>query len=229
MSQKPLVALIHAVPVSVPAATSAFKVVWPDADVANIIDESLFHNLTSGTAERDAVVERFRALTEFALSPTTDGRRPQAILFCCSAFAYAIGQARVGRNVPILTPAEAGIEDALAAGKRIGLVVSAEAALAPLVDEFSGIAAARNRSYELVPIVANGAIEAIREGRMEEHDRIVVQAIESAPEVDVVLMGQFTMSRAASLFLPDRTPRVLTTPTSAVRKLRSLLGAGSAA
>lgn len=224
MSQKPLIALVHAIPDSMPAAIAAFQSVWPDADLANIVDDTLFHNLTSGRAKREAVIARFHALTEFALSPTTDGRRPQAILFCCSAFAYAIGEARADRTVPILTPAEAGIEDALAAGSRIGLVVSAEPALAPLVDEFADIAAAKNRTYELVPIVAKGAIEAARAGRMDEHDRIVKEAIESAPYVDVVLMGQFTMSRAAAVFPPDRTPRVLTTPTSAVRKLRSLIG-----
>jgi hypothetical protein len=223
MSQKPLIALVHAVPDSMPAATSAFEAVWPGADVANIIDESLFHNLKSGRAKREAVVERFQALTEFALSPTTDGRRPQAILYCCSAFAYAIERARAGRSEPILTPAEAGIEDALDAGRKIGLVVSAEAALAPLVDEFADIAARKGRKYELVPIVAHGAIEALREGRVQDHDLTVERAIEEAKGVDVVLMGQFTMSRAATRFPKDRTPRVLTTPGSAVRKLRSLL------
>jgi hypothetical protein len=62
---------------------------------------------------------------------------------------------------------------------------------------------------------------------MEDHDLTVERAIEETKGVDVVLMGQFTMSRAASRFPKDRTPRILTTPESAVRKLRLLLGGDS--
>jgi len=218
-----MIALVHAIPDSMPAAISAFRADWPEADLVNIVDESLFLNLTSGTSIRQAVVERFGALTEFALGPGTDGRRPDALLFCCSAFAYAIEQARAGRKVPILTPAEAGIEDALECGNRIGLVVSAEAALPPLLDEFAEVARARNQRYELVPIIAKGAIEALRDGRPEEHDKIVAKAIDSAPDTDVVLMGQFTMSRAAAVISHNARRPVLTTPGSAVRKIRSLL------
>src|SRR5690606_1798022 len=133
---------------------------WPEADLVNIVDDSLFHNLTSGKATHEAVLKRFHALTDFALSPTTDGRKPEALLFCCSAFAYAIDAVRAGRAVPILTPAEAGIEQALDAGERIGLIVSAEAALPPLADEIAGLARAKGREYELIPVIARGAIEA---------------------------------------------------------------------
>jgi Asp/Glu/hydantoin racemase len=219
-----LIALIHAIPESMPAAISAFGTGWPEADLVNIIDDSLFRGLSSGEAGRHAVVARFQALTEFALGPTTDGRCPQALLFCCSAFGYAIEQARIGKHVPILTPAEAGVTQALESGRRIGLVVSAEAAVSPLADEFAEAARAMNREYELVPIIATGAIEALRAGHGDEHDRLVAEAIASAPDTDVVLLGQFTMSRAASSLPREHMPPVLTTPASAVRRLRSLLG-----
>lgn len=229
MTSKPLIALVHAIPDSMTAAVAAFRMGWPEADLVNIVDDSLFHNLSSGSSTRDAVIRRFHALTDFALGPSTDGRAPAAILYCCSAFAYAIEAARAGRGVPILTPAEAGIEEALDAGERIGLVVSAEAALPPLVDELGEMARRKGKKYELIPVIAKGAIEALREGRTQEHDRIVADAIGAMPAADVVLMGQFTMSRAAVALDSHHRPPVLTTPGSAVRKLRSLLeGKGAA-
>ncbi|WP_218511087.1 aspartate/glutamate racemase family protein [Variovorax sp. dw_308] len=206
-----------------PAAIAAFEAGWPEADLVNIVDDSLFHNLSSGKADREAAVARFQALTEYALGPTTDGRRPQALLFCCSAFAYAIELARAGRQVPILTPAEAGLEQALQTGRRIGLVVSTDPVMPPLAEELANIARAMGRDYELVPIVAEGAIAALRAGDGEAHDRLVIEAIAAAPATDVVLMGQFTMSRAASVVPRDRMPPVLTTPGAAVHKLRALL------
>ena len=229
MSQKPLIALVHAIPDSMPSIVAAFGEGWPEADLINIVDDCLFHNLSAGTATREAVVARFHALTEYALGSATDGRKPQALLFCCSAFAYAIEAARAGKDVPILTPAEAGIEQALEAGERIALIVTAEAALPPLVDELTDMARAKGKKPELVTVIAKGAIEALRDGRPEDHDRIVAEAIASMPPVDVALMGQFTMSRAARVLAPNHNPPVLTTPGSAVRKLRTLLADGSPA
>jgi Asp/Glu/hydantoin racemase len=223
MSSRPLIALVHAIPDSMPAAISAFERGWPEAEIINLVDDSLFKDLDAGTSSASAVIERFLALTRYALGKTTAGKKPQGLLFCCSAFGYAIEAVRKEFEGPILTPAEAALEHALEAGSRIGLVVSAEGAVRPLVEELSAIAGA-HRPFELFPAIAHGAMPALRAGRFEEHDRIVADTIGTLPATDAIILGQFTMSRAAATIKPRKGERLYTTPSSAVVKLRSLLG-----
>ena len=75
------IALIHAVTVAVAPVETAFRELWPEADCANILDNSL-----SVDRERDrrltaAMTGRIIALAEYGLATGAD-----AILFTCSAF-----------------------------------------------------------------------------------------------------------------------------------------------
>jgi hypothetical protein len=223
MRSRPLVALIHALADSMPAAISAFESGWPEAEIFNVVDDSLYKDLEAGTSSPDAVTERFLGLARYTLGKTTSGRKPQALLFCCSAFGYAIDAVKKEFDCPILTPAEAALGDALKAGSRIGLIASAEGAVRPLAEELGAIAQPQGRPFELIPAIAHGAMAALRAGRFQEHDRIVAETIATLPATDSIILGQFTMSRAAATVKPPHRTPLYSTPDSAVRKLRSLL------
>ncbi len=224
MRSRPLIALVHALADSMPPAISAFESGWPEAEIFNVVDDSLYKDLEAGTSSPDAVVERFLKLARYTLGQTTAGRKPQGLLFCCSAFGYAIDAVKREFQLPILTPAEAALGDALKAGPRIGLIASAEGAVRPLAEELRAIASPQGRPFELIPAIARGAMAALRAGRFQEHDSIVADTMATQPKTDAIILGQFTMSRAAAAIRPPQGTRLYTTPSSAVQKLRSLLG-----
>jgi hypothetical protein len=61
---------------------------------------------------------------------------------------------------------------------------------------------------------------ALDRGDAAEHDRLVAETARSREGCDVIALAQFSLSSAASLVAKMTGCTVLTTPDSAVRKLR---------
>ena len=70
----PRIVLIHALRESVQPAMAAMAQVWPEAQVANLLDDSLSADLAArhGVIE-DSIVERFVTLGRYARSTGADG------------------------------------------------------------------------------------------------------------------------------------------------------------
>src|SRR6185437_6426154 len=139
-----------------------------------------------------------------------------AILFTCSAFGPCIDAvARERAPMPVLKPNEAMIEQAVAKGRRIGLLSTFAPTLASMPREFPA-------SVEIVPKIAEGALAALDRGERERHDRLVAEAAKDLRDCDVIALAQYSMAPAAAR-VADMTGRcVLTTPDSAVAKLKRL-------
>ncbi len=74
-----------------------------------------------------------------------------------------------------------------------------------------------------MPQFAEGALAALDRGDRREHDRLVVEAAKHLRDCDLIALAQYSMAPAASL-VADATGRpVLTTPDSAVMKLKRAL------
>jgi hypothetical protein len=212
------IALIHALKHSIPAIEDAFARLWPDASLANLLDDSLSTDLARDGALTPAMTERFLTLARYARATGADG-----VLFTCSAFGPCIEAcARDLAPIPVLKPNEAMIEEAIAlAGPtaRIGLLATFAPTLASMPPEFA-LAAPR---ATLVPCLADAALRALDRGDPVGHDREAAQAATALRDCDVVALAQFSLSRAAGLVGTATGKPVLTTPDSAVRKLQRLL------
>jgi Asp/Glu/hydantoin racemase len=208
------IALIHALSHSVPAIVAAFQREWPQATLANLLDDSLSADLARDGALTPAMSERFRMLSRYAKNCGADG-----ILFTCSAFGPCIEACvRDLAPLPVLKPNEAMIEEAVAlAGPRgrIGLLATFAPTLQSMPAEFTAVAPGVT--------VAAAALPALDRGDAAGHDRAAAQAATALRDCDVVVLGQFSLARAAPLVAEATGKTVLTTPASAVRKLKRLL------
>ncbi|MBI0434412.1 aspartate/glutamate racemase family protein [Roseomonas sp. KE0001] len=209
------IALIHALRHSPPPIEAAFARLWPEAGLMNLLDDSLSADLARDGTLTPAMTGRFLALARYALGTGADG-----ILFTCSAFGPCIEAVqREFPRIPVLKPNEAMIEEAAAAGGRIGLLASFAPTLASMPPEFpAGLA--------LRPRLAEGALAALDRGDAAEHDRLAGEAARDLAGCDVIALAQFSLASAAPRVAEITGRPVLTTPESAVRKLRRLLGAG---
>ena len=208
------VALIHALRHSPPPIEAAFRAEWPTARLMNLLDDSLSADLARDGALTPAMAERFLTLARYAA-----GTGAEAILFSCSAFGPCIEAcARDLAPLPVLKPNEAAIEEAVARGRRIGLLATFAGTLASMPAEFPP-------GVEVVPCLAEGALAALDAGDAEAHDRLAAEASHALRHCDVVLLGQFSLARAAAAVAQATGRPVLTTPGSAVAKLKRLLGA----
>jgi hypothetical protein len=212
------IALIHAMAHSIPPIEAAFRRLWPEATLMNLLDDSLATDLAHDGALTPAMTRRFLALGRYACSTGTD-----AILFTCSAFGPCIEAcARDLAPTPVLKPNEAMIEEAIALTGprgRIGLMATFAPTLSSMPAEFHAVAP----EAALVPCLAEGALAALNAGDPGAHDAAAARAATALTDCDVIALAQFSLSAAAGAVAAATGKTVLTTPDSAVRKLRQLL------
>jgi Asp/Glu/hydantoin racemase len=210
------IALIHALKHSVQPIESSFARLWPDAILMNLLDDSLSADLARDGRLTSAMTERFLTLGRYATATGVNG-----ILFTCSAFGPCIeAVAREHAPMPVLKPSDAMIEQAAARGHRIGLLSTFAPTLASMPREFP-------RGVEVVPKLATGALAALDRGARAEHDRLVAEASRDLRDCDLIALAQYSMAPAASLVAEASGRPVLTTPDSAVLKLKQLLAVTS--
>jgi Asp/Glu/hydantoin racemase len=217
----PRIALIHALPESSEPANRAFAALWPEAARFNLLDDSLAPDLAASGAITPAIAERFLTLGRYAARTGAAG-----ILYTCSAFGTAIAAVKRDLVIPVLTPNEAALEAALAAGPRIALLATFPATIPSMSGELQELAAARGLVPQLATHVVEGALAALKAGDADTHDRLIAAAAAALPPVDALVLAQFTMARAAAALAPVPGRAVLTTPESAVRKLKMLVRGG---
>jgi Asp/Glu/hydantoin racemase len=206
------IALIHALKHSIQPIESSFARLWPEVRLMNLLDDSLSADLARDGRLTDAMTERFLALGRYVVSTGAD-----AILFTCSAFGPCIeAVARAHAPIPVLKPNEAMIEQAARRGRKVGLLSTFPPTLVSMPREFPA-------SVELVPKLAEGALAALDRGDRAEHDRLVVEASKDLRDCDVIALAQYSMAPAASAVEQASGRPVLTTPDSAVSKLKEML------
>jgi Asp/Glu/hydantoin racemase len=210
------IALVHALKHSIAPIEASFARLCPEASLMNLLDDSLSVDLARDGSLTLAMTERFLLLGRYAASTGAD-----AILFTCSAFGPCIeAVAREQAPRPVLKPNEAMIQQAVARGERIGLLSTFPPTLASMPREFPS-------SVRIVPKLAEGALAALDRGDRAEHDRLVAQAARDLRDCDLIALAQYSMAPAAELVAEASRRPVLTTPDSAVMKLKELLAVRS--
>ncbi|MBL8655174.1 MAG: arylsulfatase [Alphaproteobacteria bacterium] len=205
--------LIHALRESVAPARAAMERGWPDAQVCNLLDDSLSADLARLGHLDDAMIDRFVRLGRYARDEGAQG-----ILFTCSAFGKAIEAVKADLPIPVLKPNESAFRAALRHGKRIGLLVTFVGSLAPLSAE---LRAAAGKGLQLEAHLVEGALQALESGDGAAHDRAIATVATALPPVDAIVLGQFSMARAAANVAHAH---VYTTPDAAVAELKTLVG-----
>jgi Asp/Glu/hydantoin racemase len=216
----PRIALIHAVATAIPPIQHAFKEGWPAATLSNLLDDDLMPAYTREGGLTPHVTERICALALYAARTGADG-----ILFTCSVFPQAEDMAKQLVRVPLLKPDEAMIAAALDAGSRIGVVATNPPAAPAAAAQLEAGAKARGVNIQVVQSVAEGAFAIGNRGDAATHDRMVVEAAQRiADQVDVLCLAQVSMALARAAVQARVKVPVLTSPATAVMRLKRLLG-----
>jgi Asp/Glu/hydantoin racemase len=218
MCGAPRIALIHAVAVAMPPVEAAFREHWPQAERVNILEDSLSPDREAAGMLTAELSRRIAALADYAAQSGARG-----ILFTCSAFGTAIEGARAKLSIPVLKPNEAMFEEALARAMRVGMLATFEPSIASMEEEFRALAAERNRQARLESLWVDGAMAALRAGDGETHDRLLAQAAPRLAHCEVILLAHFSTARARQAVAEALGRPVLTSPASAVGRLRNLL------
>ncbi len=229
----PRIVLLHATPVAMPPVAAAFAALWREAEVVNLLDDGLTIDRAREDAISEGLIDRFVALGRYARLIGADG-----ILVTCSAFGPAIDRLADAVPVPVLKPNEAMFKAALAQGSstgcdRIGMLATFAPSVSTMTEEFDAFVAADGTRTDgsratLTTIVVDDAIDLLRRGDVDSHNRLVAARAPEFAGYDAIMLAHFSTSRAAAAVRAAVDVPVLTAPEAAVTAMRGLVGAGRA-
>ena len=185
------VALVHAVAVAIDPVREAFAELWPEAELANILDDSLSPDRARDVELSPALAERIASLGRYALSSGAD-----AVLYTCSAFGPAIEAFAASTPRPVLTPNEAMFARALTAGRRLGMLATFAPSVASMEAEFRAQAAEAGVDADLATVLVEPAMVALKAGDAAAHNRLLAGAASALAGRDAIMLAHFSTSCA---------------------------------
>jgi Asp/Glu/hydantoin racemase len=221
LANAPRIALVHALAESVTPALEAFRQHWPAARPFNLLDDALSSDRQASAALTPAIADRVMALGRYAAAVGAHDDPVQGLLFTCSAFGPAIRAVKQTLEVPVLGPEDAALEAIVRLAKPTGLLVTFAPSAASLHAGLEELAALRGTALCVKTSGVPGALGALSNGEPERHDALIAEAAAQMTDCEVILLGQFSMARAASSVSEATSLKVLTTPAAAVQGLRT--------
>ena len=221
-ARRPRIGLVHALHASIAPIEAAFLESWPEAETVSLYDQSLYADFNKTRKLTPEIFRRIEGLLRFSRETGAE-----AILFTGSLFGDPVEAAREKLDVPVLTAYEAMIEEAFASAERprLGMLSTAAGTADMMSTDIKEYAEANGREYELDSRFVAGAIDALLWGDREEHDELVAAAAAQLGDCDALLLAQFSMAPVAKRLPPVEGRKVLSSPGSAVAKLKRLLKA----
>ena len=212
------IVLLHATPVAMQPIQTAFAERWPEAEIVNLLDDGLTIDRARETDLSEGMIERFVAFGAYGYRMGADG-----ILVTCSAFGPAIDRMITALPVPVLKPNEAMFQAALAQGTKIGMLATFGPSLPTMTDEFDEFVARSGRLATLRTVLVADAIDLLRKGDVESHNRLVAARASELADCDAIMLAHFSTSRAAAAVRAVVNVPVLTAPDAAVDRMRAMV------
>ncbi len=218
MKTKPKIYLIHAADVSIPPIVASFRTNWPEAQAVNLLEDALMTDLAADGKLTDAMIGRIVHIGQYGVKAGAD-----AILFCCSAFGPAIDECRRHISIPVLKPNEAMYEQLVAKNGTVNLLATFQPSLPSMLAEIAACAKDKGTSVTVAPHLVDGALDALLKNQPDEHNRLIAEAAAQQSACDIIALAQFSMAPAKTGAAKRTVTPILTTPDSAVAKLKALL------
>jgi len=214
----PRIVLLHATPVAMQPIHTAFTAGWADAETINLLDDGLSIDRARETDLSEEMIDRFVKFGLYGRDMNADG-----ILVTCSAFGPAIDRLEAAVTIPVLRPNEAMFHEAVALGSKIGMLATFEPAVSTMTDEFDEYIRTTGNHATLRTILVERAIDLLKKGDVESHNRLVAERAPELADCDVIMLAHFSTSRAASSVRALTSTPVLTAPDAAVKRMRAMV------
>jgi Asp/Glu/hydantoin racemase len=218
MSKRQRIILLHATPVAMAPIEAAFERNWAEAEIINLLDDGLSIDRAEQEGLSVDLIERFLVFGRYAHRTGADG-----VLATCSAFGPALDLLASELPVPVLKPNEAMFRAAIARGRRIGMLATFLPAVATMSDEFDAFVAETGSSASLDVIVVDDAIQCLRAGDADSHNRLIAEEASKFKDHDAIMLAHFSTARATDLVQKAVDIPVLAAPDSAVLRMKDLI------
>jgi Asp/Glu/hydantoin racemase len=216
--EKPKVALISSTRAVFVSMDAAFKAVFPEAEIAQILDETL---LILFREDGGLSVRSRRKALQMALSAQDAGA--DGILVTCSSLSPAVEEIRSFLTIPILKIDEPMFDHVIQKAESLALVASAETVLksaGPLVQKKAG---QFGRKVSLRPVILADYWPLLQKDPVSFYKAVGEACTRAAQDCEAVVITQVSMAPGRDYAKPEVRGRVFAAPEYAVRALREIL------
>lgn len=204
-------AFLHTVPGLLPVFADLARAELPGRDVFHIVDDRLLARTIRDGALSVATKRRMLGHIWSAVDAGAG-----AVIVTCSTLGTAVEEARPFCPVPLFRIDQGMAHAALAIGPRVGVIATLPTTLAPTAALIEGLGGA------VIAHLCDGAFARLQAGDAIGHDAAIAEALlQMAPQVDVIVLAQASMARAAAGV--SVTVPVLTSPELGLRHIRDRL------
>jgi Asp/Glu/hydantoin racemase len=212
--------LVHTSATLVPVFAQLCKAKLSNVEIFNIVDDSLVKGIMAAGRLTAQISRRVAGYLESAELAGAD-----YILVTCSSIGPAVEAAARLIGVPVLRVDQPMADQAVQAGKRIGVIATLRTTLEPTADLIQRRAEKARKKIDLTSRLCDGAFDALMSGDAAKHDALVAGALkELSKQVDVVVLAQASMARVVDgLAQADKRAPILASPGIAVDFLATVL------
>jgi Asp/Glu/hydantoin racemase len=213
------ICLVHPTLLAMPPVDAAFKTLWPEATILNVLDETLYNDIPQDGTLAPEIFTRLANLFRHCELSRADG-----IVFSGSTFGPAVEEARKQVKIPVLRIEEAMMDDAAARGGRILLVCTQKRAQPVVRGTLEAAAKKSGKPLTIAELWVSGARDALNQGDNDTHDRLIAEQAAAAGAFDQIVFGMMSMAPAKAKMPPALAAKVLTSGEAAVARMRQLTG-----
>lgn len=221
MTQKTL-AVLHTSFVFInvePVFRNLFEEQLPGVRIIDFVDSDVL-----AAVNRDGEINESHVLRMTYLAKAAEASGADLIFSACSSLGPTIDTARQMVDVPIVKIDDAMTQKAVELGSGIGVMATVPTTLKPTIDLLQEKAKAAGITVETQPYLCGGAFDVLMSGDRDRHDQMVLAgAQELAPQVDLIVLAQASMSRLAPMLSQEVGKEVLSSPRLAVQYVKNLL------
>ena len=145
------------------------------------------------------------------------------IVVTCSTLSPSVRLLRGEFNVPIVAIDDAMVNEAVAAGTKIGMLATAQSTVEPSASAIRAAAAAIGKEIDLKVVYNEQAILAFKAGDQATHDRLVLEMAQQLKDRDVIVLAQASTAYMEKPVQEYTGVRTLSSPERCIAQLRRIL------
>lgn len=217
------VALLHTVKSVLESFEPALRAALPtELKVHNLLDEFL----ASDPAETGVFseVNKLRLANDLRNAELTGA---ELAVVTCSTLSPHVEELRASFDMPLVVIDGAMCRLAARRGPRLLLLATAASTLGPTAARLRAEAAAEGLELSLEERLSEEAYLAMRAGRKERHDELVLRLADGAPVCDAVVLAQASMAHLEGRLADRLGLPVFSSPRLCIAEVGALLGCGT--
>lgn len=206
--------LIYTTPTIVDAVTKTVSEIMPSIYKFNMIDD----RIARVVLEEGLTPKVHRIVASYVQTAEDEGA--DAVLVTCSSISPCVDTARPLVSIPVMKIDDPMTNLATDKASKIGVVATSKSTLEPTTKLLLKKAEMKNKKVELTTELCSGAFDALSNGDLSVHDKLVLEGIRRATKsTDLVVLAQVSMARIMPQIKDIQIP-ILTSLRSGVEQVK---------